>query len=92
MRVILNILKEKNNLRLSHILELSKICRDYRLTDEEQQILKSDLETIEFAGIYQKREENEEDNINYLYISNWAPEYINNRFLGLKDIFLTIVK
>ena len=61
-------------------------------TEEDMQFLKDSLEKNDFAGIYKKREENEPDNLNYLYLSYFAPSEINHVFENIKDCFLTIAK
>jgi len=88
MQVTVNKLKTKDLRRVSYKATIEQICKDFKLTPEDKEQIIKDIDSG-FVGIYQEREENEEDNINYLYISYFAPEPVKEAFYGIKDCFIT---
>lgn len=88
MQVTVNKLKTKDHRRVSYKSTIEQICKDFKLTPEDKEEILRNIDSG-FVGIYQVREENEEDNINYLYISYFAPEQVKKAFYGISDCFIT---
>jgi hypothetical protein len=71
-------------------LAITDLLSKYKLSNSDLTFLHRGLELEGFAGIYQKREEDECDNLNYLYISYFAPNDIEKAFSNIKDCYLTL--